>query len=194
MQRARLYVSISPDLGHEREVMGRAVAGLPVDVGWEVSYTPGPTDPNPVDPLTAARADVYVLALGADIRAPMGVEWTAARRAALTPLALLKEVPHTPAAQEFVKTGDIAWVNFKLGSELTPKLQLRLCQAILDRAARFQLSTPEWSTLQEFVKGLQEKQTSPAEDTRQGAGQGGVIFAPSREAGQGGVLIPKTKD
>ena len=194
MERARLYVSISPDLGHEREVMGRAVAGLPVDVGWEVSYTPGPTDRNPVDPMTAAAADVYVLALGADIRAPMGVEWTAARRARLTPLALLKEVSRTPAAQEFVKTGDIAWVSFKLASEVTPKLQLCLYQAILDRAARFQLTTPEWSTLQEFVKGLQEKPTSPAEDTRQGAGQGGVIFAPSREAGKGGIVVGKTRD
>ncbi|MCW5850488.1 MAG: hypothetical protein KIT87_10445 [Anaerolineae bacterium] len=47
MERARLYVTISPDLGAEREVIGRAVAGLPVDVGWEVGYTPGPTTRRP---------------------------------------------------------------------------------------------------------------------------------------------------
>src|SRR5688572_5979206 len=107
MDRARLYVSISPDLGAEREVIGRAVAGLPVDVGWEVAYTPGPLDPAPPDPLTAAQADVYIIALGTDIRAPMGVEWGAVRRARRPALAWLKDVIHTPAAQDFVKSADL---------------------------------------------------------------------------------------
>lgn len=112
MERARLYVTISPDLGAEREVIGRAVAGLPVDVGWEVGYTPGPYDP-PGDSRTAAQADVYVLALGEDIRAPMGVAWSLVQRAGRTPLAFLKEVARTPAAQEFMKTAALAWTGYR---------------------------------------------------------------------------------
>ena len=188
MERARLYVTISPDLGAEREVIGRAVAGLPVDVGWEVGYTPGPHDP-PTDPLAAAQADVYILALGEDIRAPMGVEWSLVRRAGRTPLAFLKEIPRTPAAQEFMKTAALEWTGYRAAAELAARVQLAMAQAILDRAGQYQLSTPEWNTLQEWVKTLRDKQSGGAEDERSGAGQGGVIFAPSREAGRGGVLL-----
>ena len=117
MERARLYVTISPDLGAEREVIGRAVAGLPVDVGWEVGYTPGPYDP-PSDALAASHADVYILALGEDIRAPMGVEWNLVRRAGRTPLAFLKEVTRTPAAQEFMKTAGLEWTGYRAAADL----------------------------------------------------------------------------
>ena len=188
MERARLYVSISPDLGAEREVIGRAVAGLPVDVGWEVGYTPGPYDPLP-DPLAASQADVYILALGEDIRAPMGVEWSLAQRARRVPLAFLKETSRTPAAQEFMKTAALAWTSYRAAAELAAPVQLALAQAVLDRAGQYGLSTPEWNTLQELVKTLREGQAGEAEDARSGAGQGGVIFAPSREAGRGGVLL-----
>src|SRR4051794_34456348 len=147
MERARLYVSITPDLGHEREIIGRAVAGLPVDLGWEVAYTPGPLDPTPADPFQAAHATVYLFVLGVDIRAPMGVEWTAARRAGLTPLTLLKDVVHTPAAQDFTKTAQIEWTSFKTASEIAPRVQLALAQAVLSQAGQFRLTTPEWEAL-----------------------------------------------
>ena len=189
MERARLYVSISPDLAAEREAIGRAVASLPVDVGWEVSYTPSAGDPQAVEPRSAAHAHVYILALGEDIRAPMGVEWSLVRRAGRTPLAFLKEVTRTPAAQEFMKTAALEWTGYRAAAELAARVQLAMAQAILDRAGQYQLSTPEWNTLQEWVKTLRDKQSGEAEDARSGAGQGGVIFAPSREAGRGGVLL-----
>ena len=188
MERARLYVTISPDLGAEREVIGRAVASLPVDVGWEVGYTPGPFDPS-IHAQAAAHADVYVLALGEDIRAPMGVEWNLVRRAGRTPLAFLKETRRTPAAQEFIRTAALEWTGYRAASELAQPVQLALAQAILDHAGQYSLSTPEWTTLQEFVKNLRDQQATDSEDERSGAGQGGVIFAPSREAGRGGVLL-----
>ncbi len=189
MSRVRLYVSISPDLGAEREIVGRAVAGLPVDVGWEVAYTPGPLDASPGDPLQAGRADVYLFLLGADIHAPMGVEWTAAQRAGVKALAWLKDVPHTPAAQEFSRAAGLDWTPYQAAREVTAKIQLALAQAILDRAGRLQLTTPEWEALSALVKTLREKGAEDTEDARQGAGRGGVIFAPSREAGRGGVEI-----
>ena len=36
----RLFISSSPDLTAEREALGRAVAALPVSVGWEIKHTP----------------------------------------------------------------------------------------------------------------------------------------------------------
>ena len=43
--------------------------------------------------------------------------------------------------------------------------------------------------LTERVKALRTAQPDAPDDSRSGAGQGGVIFAPSREAGRGGVVI-----
>ncbi|MFN8473041.1 MAG: hypothetical protein U0822_12710 [Anaerolineae bacterium] len=193
MERARLYVSISPDLAAEREAIGRAVANLPVDVGWEVSYTPGATDPNAADPRTAARAHVYILALGEDIRAPMGVEWDSARRVGLKPLALLHDGPRTPAAQAFLKGVDVEWTSYKSARELTHRVQAALAQALLDRAPLFGLSTPEWESLSGLLKTLQEQSAAEGEDERSGAGQSGVIFAPSREAGKGGIVVGESR-
>ena len=189
MERARLYVSISPDLAAEREAIGRAVASLPVDVGWEVSYTPSAGDPQAVEPRSAAHPHVYILALGEDIRAPMGVEWDSARRARLTPLALLHDGPRTPAAQAFQKAADVAWIGYKTAGELSRRVQAALAQALLDHAPLFGLSTPEWERLSELLETLQAPGAAEGEDRRLGAGESGVIFAPSREAGQGGAII-----
>ena len=189
MERARLYVSISPDLAAEREAIGRAVASLPVDVGWEVSYTPAAGDPHAVDPRDAAHAHVYILALGEDIRAPMGVEWDSARRARLTPLALLHDGPLTPAAQAFQRAADVAWASYKSAGEVTRRVQAALAQALLDHAPVFGLSTTEWESLSEWLKTLQAPGAAAGEDERLGAGESGVIFAPSREAGKGGIII-----
>ncbi len=186
--RARLYVSISPGLTAEREVIGRAVAALPVDVGWQVDTTPGPRD-LVGDPLAAARAHVYALVMGADIRAPMGVEWAAARRSGSAALALLKAGPRTPAAHEFVKTAAVDWQSYATAGDVGPRLQRVLAQALLDHSREFELKVMEIETLTNLVKALADRPDSDGPDARAGAGQGGVIFAPSREAGQGGVEI-----
>lgn len=186
--RARLYVSISPDLRAEREVIGRAVAALPVDVGWEVDTTPGPLDPAG-DPQAATRAHVYALVMGEDIRAPMGVEWTAARRGGSVVVALLKDGPRTPAAHEFVKTTDVAWQGYKAAGEVGAQVQRALAQMLLDHGREFELKVMESQALADLVKTLAERQADEGQDARSGAGQGGVIFAPSREAGQGGIEI-----
>ena len=40
--RLSIFVSAGPDLEIEREVVGKAIAGLPVSVGWVIKYTPLP--------------------------------------------------------------------------------------------------------------------------------------------------------
>lgn len=192
MIRAHLYVSIAPDLGSEREVIGRALAVLPVDVGWQATYTPGPLDPAG-DPLSAGQAHVYILVMGEDIRAPMGVEWLAARRAARPTLALLKESARTPAAQEFVRVVDVDWQRYQAANDIGPRVQMMLAQTILDHAREFDLRVVETQTLADLVKDLRRRHADGAPASRLGAGHGGVIFAPSREAGQGGIEIGKRR-
>ncbi|MDQ4076092.1 MAG: hypothetical protein M3220_07575, partial [Chloroflexota bacterium] len=101
-EQVRLYISAASDLEGEREILGRAVTEIPVDLGWRIAQSPRRNDP--VDEDAVVRADVHVLLLGSDIRAPVGLEWLAARRAGQQPLPFLKrDVRRTPAAMEFIR-------------------------------------------------------------------------------------------
>ena len=74
-----LYVSAAADLEHEREILGRAVTEIPVTLGWRIVQSPLRDDP--VDLVAVVEADVHLVIMGGDIRAPIGREWMAARRA-----------------------------------------------------------------------------------------------------------------
>ena len=78
-------------------------------------------------------------------------------------------------------------------AELSRRVQTALAQALLDRAPVFGLSTPEWESLSQFLKTLQEPAAAEGKDERSGAGESGVIFAPSREAGRGGTVVGETR-
>ena len=63
-----LYISAALDLEKERESLSRAVAEIPVTLGWRVIQSP--LHGEPLDTDAIAQADVHILLLGSDIRAP----------------------------------------------------------------------------------------------------------------------------
>ena len=67
------------DLEPERDLLAWAVTEVPVTLGWRIVQSPGGDEPADLE--TVAQADVHLLLLGSDIRAPIGQEWIAARRA-----------------------------------------------------------------------------------------------------------------
>lgn len=72
--RILLYISAAPDLALERETLSKAIIELPTSLAWRIKQTPGPDEK--LDAQAAARADVHVLIMGSDIRAPVGAVWT----------------------------------------------------------------------------------------------------------------------
>ena len=79
-----LYVSAAAEMDPECELLGQMLAALPRSARWTIKRTPGSGEPANPD-LTALRsATAYVMLLGADLVAPMGVEWTAAENAGVT--------------------------------------------------------------------------------------------------------------
>ena len=94
--RVLLYISAASDLALEREVLSRAITEIPTSLGWRITQTP--IGDEPLDLEAAAQADLHLLILGGDIRAPVGVEWLAARRAGRIPTLFLK-APTTPRLQ-----------------------------------------------------------------------------------------------
>ncbi len=178
MRRLRLFVSSSRDLVVEREVIGQAVAELPVRLGWEIGHTPGPEAPPGPAPVSAAQCDIYIIVLGMDLTAPMGVEWHQARRAGQVPLAFRKAVHPSPAADLFQRESGIEWVTFEEAGQLKRLVLEALARRLLERGEFFGLHLPEVEALSALLERLTEEEapaTLPSE-ARRGAGRGGVIL------------------
>jgi hypothetical protein len=187
--RVRLFVTAAPDLEPEREAIGKAIAQLPVSLGWEIKRTPQPGEPLTPALKAVVDCDFYVFLLGTDVTAPVGVEWDAALEAGKTPLAFLKDAPHTPAAQAFARFAErsgVRWTPFGDSQELGVLVQETLARRILDRA----------EALSGFLEKPRQKEGQVSEEAVQepwGAGGGGVILAPGRDLPPGGVLVEETE-
>lgn len=189
-ERLRLFVSAGPDLEAEREIVGQAVARLPVSLGWTIKRTPKQGEPL-APALEAVRAcDFYVLLLGTDIRAPVGVELITARQTRKTILAFLKEeTARTPAARVFVRDAQVSWMPFHSGQELETLIQKVLAQRILERAESYAISPVEWETLSALVEQPSYEMAEQEPGEASGAAGGGVIIAPGHDLPPGGVLV-----
>ncbi len=189
MKNVVFYISAASDLELEREVLGRAASEVPVDVGWRVVQSPAGN--GPVDLEAIGEADLHVLLMGGDIRAPVGLEWQAACQMGRRPVALLKEgVRRTPAGQDFVKLVQQVqnWEPYGGVAELRRKVLTRLADIVLDDAAAYVLSPDEIGTLVAWRDQLKGG-GAEIEDEARGAGDSSVLLSRQRPDLRGGVRI-----
>ena len=192
--RILLYVSAAPDLALERETLSKATIEIPTTLAWRVKQTPG-TDEK-LDSEAVARADVYLLVMGSDIRAPVGAEWLAARRAGRTPTLFLKErIIHTPAATVFVHDLErhATWRPYDDAADLRRQVLKLLVEHILDRADYYRIGPEEFRKLRSFHKQLEKAGKKFLDQTRGGAGASSVILSPERFTPSEGKLIRPSK-
>jgi hypothetical protein len=185
-----VYVSAAPDLQQEREILSRAVTEVPVSLGWRIVQSPPRDERADLD--AAARADVHVLLLGSDIRAPVGLEWIAARRTGRWPVLFLKQgVLQTPAAQSFQRyiEEQAPWRPFRDRRDLRIQVLKLLAGHILERAQHYALSPPQLARLQAWRSQLEVSGDSQEEVARGDAAGGGVVLSPERYIPSEGVLI-----
>lgn len=192
-ERFHLFVSAGPDLELEREVIGRVVAQLPVQLGWEIKRTPPPGEPRPADLTGVMQCDLFVFLMGQDIAAPVGIEWEAARRSGRRVAPLLRKGRRTPAATLFLREVQIEWQVFESAVELEKLVRAALVDVLLERAVDFKLTPGEWEALnriRQAEEGGKSRQEGQAEVMLEpaGAGGGGIILGP-RDAGAGGVPV-----
>lgn len=190
-----LYISASTDLEPEREILGRAVAEIPLDLGWRIVQSS--SQDVPVEREAVIGADVHLLLLGSDIRAPVGLEWQIARRADRWPAAFLKEgALRTPAAQSFVRfvQSQLAWQAFKDAADLRRQVLRLLVRYLLDRAAVFGLSPLELASLRDWRADLETSAPMTDGNTGGGAGQSGILLSREHHLPSEGVLITTDRD
>lgn len=185
-----LYISAAADLMAERESLGRAVAEMPVDLPWQITHSPLKSEP--LEVAIVAQADIHLLLLGSDIRAPIGQEWSVARRAGRSPHLFLKEdINRTSAGLDFVRfAGEVkTWQRFMDAADLRPKALKIIARYTYDQAERYALSSIELDRLNEWRLALDEEGSDGDETRQSGAGESGLIFSRSRYVPGEGILI-----
>lgn len=170
----RIFVSCSPNLAVEREIVGQVIATLPISVGWEVHYTPLPGENSNVSFERIAQSDMFLTLLGHDFAAPMGFEWSEALRLNQLPLAYRKNAAHAPSAQMHLRESRVSWRDFQTAPELREMLTQRLAQILLDRGEHFGLHLSEVEGLLVLLRS--EDKASPEAESRTGAGRSGIIL------------------
>jgi hypothetical protein len=171
----RIFASSSPDLASERECLGQAVAELPISVRCDVHHTPSVGED--VDEVLSFvdDCDVYILVLGADFAAPMGLEWNRARLSRRKLIAFRKRVLRSPSAQKLVREAGASWHEFETPSDLKALVGRQLARLILDQGEEFGLHLGDVESLVSIVEeGDQEAPVKP--ERRHGAGRSGVIL------------------
>lgn len=180
-----VYISAAPALAAEREALARMIAELPVTLAWRIIQTPSSGEPLNVEALRAA--DLYFLVMGADIYAPVGLEWHTAHQIGQAVHAFLKRGSrHTPAGQVFIRQTGLDWRPFTTATNLSRQVQQVLVEHLLRYALRYALSPGE-------VAHLEALQTSRTEGEQaveaEGAGHSAVILSRERFTPSEGVIV-----
>jgi hypothetical protein len=190
--RLRIFVSVGPDLEAEREVVGQAIASLPISLGWEIKYTPFRGERSDPSAEVVANCDFYALLLGADISAPMGSELRTAMTTGKRIIAFLKEGPRTAAARFFARQSGVAWMRFGNEESLRRPLQKSVVGQILEAPEEYRITVADWEALSALSAELEEEPSRGREEATPwhgGAGGDAVIVSPERDLPSEGVLI-----
>lgn len=184
-KRIVVYVSATPDLESEREVIGEALARFPVPLAWEIRRTPHRGEQG----LTALEAvgdsDFFFLLLGQDVAAPIGAELGAAESHRLPLLALVKETAHTPAGRFFRVTSIDKWETFADSQALRLLVLRYLTRAIAENPIAYALTPDELTKLQEYLRQPEKDRAAATKDAVTGGqpagAQEGAVIVSERE-------------
>jgi hypothetical protein len=192
VDKLRLYISAALDLRFERDMLARAVTEIPTSLGWAITQTPGPDQEADLD--AVVQADVHLLILGSDIQAPVGLEWSIARRAGRRVNLLYKSsARQTQAAQAFLREAarSARWQAFADAYDLRRLVLGLLVDHLLAHQARYQISAAEADALRQWRKTMEATARSKAaiSDLRGGAEQSAVILTTERFVPSQGKLL-----
>jgi hypothetical protein len=196
VNQVRLYISAAADLERERDLLGRSVSEIPVQLGWLIHQTPRGNDH--LDSDAVVNADIHLLLISGDIRAPVGLEWYRARRAGRYPALFLRNgIQRTRAAEEFIYYvgKQASWEPYNSRAELRLLVLSMLTSHIVDRAVTYGLSPSEMDTLVTWRAQLTLDSPDFPDGVTGGAGDSGQIYSTERYVPSTGILLdPEDKE
>jgi hypothetical protein len=176
-----IYVSASPELDAECELLGQLLASLPRSVRWTIKRTPGPHEPGIPDLKALRGSQFYVILLGMDIMAPIGVELVAAlEERVLTMAYRARRMAPSPAAAYFAQNVEVEWRWYDTPQEFVQQFEKRLITELISGTPGYGLALGDLEELSARLKALEEEVDSAEVEERRGAGRGGVILSADR--------------
>lgn len=185
-----LYISAANDLHAERDLLSRIVTEIPVTLGWQINFSPFGKKTLVEEFIT--DANLHILLLGSDIRAPIGFELHLTRNLRRRPILFLKNgIVRTPAAVDFHRSisNYEKWNTFQDLANLRQLALGIIGQFILDQAEFFALGSDEYDRLSNLLKKLNDSGPEEIEQVQGGAGENSVILSRERFIPKDGVLI-----
>jgi hypothetical protein len=184
-----VYISAASDLMAERDVLARMIATLPVTLGWRVVQTP--LEAETLDLPALQAADLHLLVMGTDIRAPVGLEWDAVRYGRRPSVAFLKQnAARTPAGQVFVHDASVVWQSFTDAADLSRQVRRLVVEHLLQHATRYALTPTEVDQL-EALRTVEKPTDQPAKS--ESAGRSAVILSRERYVPSEGVIVDESE-
>ncbi|MBM3190126.1 MAG: hypothetical protein FJZ90_15570 [Chloroflexi bacterium] len=172
-----LYVSAAPEMDAECERLGQLLADTPRSIRWVIKRTPGPHENANPDLGALAASQFYLILLGTDIVAPVGVELQAARRSGAHVFAYRNvEATPTPAASVFARDVQVAWQGYHSVQEFIQHFERALITQFVEGTPGYGLMLSDLEELSKRLQALEETSPEGAADERRGAGRGGVIL------------------
>jgi len=173
----RLFVSSSPELYAEREIVGEVIAALPLTIGWRIGHTSIPGETARGEVASVDQCDLYALVLGQDFAAPMGVELRQATAIGRTPLAFRGKAAYSPSAQDAIRRLSLGWREFSTPGEFRASFERALMRAVIRQAVQLGLELNELERLIELSQEAERTASEAQPGRRHGdAGRSGVIL------------------
>lgn len=184
------YISAASDLRNERDLISQVITEIPVTLGWNIHLSP--LRDKPIENKSIEEADIHLLVLGEDIRAPIGLEWFIAKQSGRAPTLIYKDgISRTPAAIDFYRTLSRSH-TFQPYNNLDYLRHISLksiCRFLLSHSGYFALDKSEVEELSSYTNDLVDSAPKQIEDIHGGTGENSVILSPERFVPSTGVLI-----
>ncbi len=199
-ERLRIFVSATNDLEAERAIIGRAMAGLPVQIGAEIRRTPAAGAKYDDIYELIAIVDRFYFLMGEDITAPAGAEWHLAWELERSILPLRHGRRLTPAAQAFMSSSaPFRWQQFHTATELSHIIALDMVRILDHPTNRYGLTVSELELVKLHGKRIKASAAAASQiDPRHeepialdpgGAEGGGVLLDIGHEEPADGVAL-----
>jgi hypothetical protein len=175
-----IYVSASTEMDAECELLGRFLAEITRSTRWIIKRTPGQHENANPDLETLRKSQFYLILMGVDITAPIGVELREAQQAGIPILAYrnISEVA-TPAAAFFIHNSGVVWRRYEGPQAFIRDLERELITRLVEGTPGYGLNLADIEDLSARLERLKESEEgirTANDDARRGAGRGGVIL------------------
>ena len=177
-----IYISAAPEMDAECELVGQLLAEVPRSRRWRIRRTPGVHEPGNPDLVALAESQFYLILLGGDVYAPIGLEASRALQADLPVFAhRCLGYPPAPATSHFAHNVGLRWQSYQTPAEFARAFERQLVTQLI-------AGTPGYGLLISDIEELMARQEAfeaqardgealpESEERRRGAGRGGIIL------------------